>query len=168
MARVQSAPEIERELKGAMYQIYIIGAHNGLRVSDVLKLKVHHVRQYRPTIREQKTGKPKRLYIPSRLRQELIEQTAEQPGSAWLFPSPTDPTRHITRQAVYKAFRKAEKRAGGSRHVGTHSMRKNYARKLLRKGQPLKAIQVKLNHRYLTDTLRYVTDKTLDELIKEG
>lgn len=168
MSRVQADPELKKALKGIMLQIYTIGAHNGLRVSDVLRLQVQHVRIYRPTIREQKTGKAKRLYIPSKLRQQLIAATKDKPDTAWLFPSPNDPGKPISRQAVYKAFKAAERKRGGKAHVGTHTMRKNYAQKLLRKGTPLKRIQLKLNHRYLADTLRYVTDKTLDELIQGG
>lgn len=168
MSRVQADPEIKKALSGTMLHIYTIGAHNGLRISDVLRLRVQHVRTYRPTIREQKTGKAKRLYIPTKLRQELIAATRDKPDTAWLFPSPSNPDKPISRQAVYKAFKAAERKRGGKAHVGTHTMRKNYARKLLRKGASLKRIQTKLNHRYLSDTLRYVTDKSLEELIKEG
>lgn len=168
MARVQADTELEKALKGIMLHIYIIGAHNGLRISDVLRLRVQHIRTYRPTIREQKTGKAKRLYIPTQLRQQLIAATKDKSPSDWLFPSPTDPTKPISRQAVYKAFKAAERKRGGKRHIGTHTMRKNYAQKLLRKGASLKRIQTKLNHRYLSDTLRYVTDKSLDELVREG
>lgn len=168
MARVQADPGLEKALKGIMLQIYTIGAHNGLRISDVLRLQVQHVRAYRPTIREQKTGKAKRLYIPSKLRQQLIATTEDKQPSDWLFPSPNDPTKPISRQAVYKAFRRAERKRGGTKHIGTHTMRKNYAQKLLRKGASLKRIQAKLNHRYLSDTLRYVTDKSLEELIEGG
>ena len=168
MARVQADPEIEKALSGTMLNIYTIGAHNGLRISDVLRLRVQHIRAYRPTIREQKTGKTKRLYIPSKLRQQLIAATQNKPDTAWLFPSPNDPSKPISRQAVYKAFKKAERKRGGTKHIGTHTMRKNYAQKLLRKGASLKRIQAKLNHRYLTDTLRYVTDTSLEDLIRGG
>lgn len=168
MARVQADPDIKKALSGVMLQIYTIGAHNGLRISDVLRLQVKHIRAYRPTIKEIKTGKAKRLYIPAKLRQELIEATKTKPDTAWLFPSPTNPSKPISRQAVFKAFKRAAHKRGDKANVGTHTMRKNYAQKLLRKGLPLKRIQTKLNHRYLADTLRYVTDKTLDELIKEG
>ena len=123
-----------------MKYIYIIGAHNGLRVSDVITLKVKHLKIQKPTIREKKTGKSKRIYIPEKTRKILVDRSEKRKDSDndYIFQSPRDKKRHISRQAVWKAFEKAESivaRNGEKINVGTHSMRKAYAQKLLRKGK---------------------------------
>ena len=46
--------------KGRDYMLFMMGIHSGLRISDLLSLKVEDVlNQHRITIREQKTGKTK-------------------------------------------------------------------------------------------------------------
>lgn len=144
-----------------MKYIYIIGAHNGLRVSDVIALRVKHLKIQKPTIREKKTGKPKRIYIPEKARRALINRAKQRKDSDndYIFQSPRDKKRHISRQAVWKAFEKAENiaaRNGEKINVGTHSMRKAYAQKLLRKGKSYDDIRKKLNHAQYGDTLRYL------------
>lgn len=144
-----------------MKRIYIIGAHNGLRVSDVIGLKVKHLKIQKPTIREKKTGKPKRIYIPKKTRTELINRSERRKDSDndYVFQSPKNRKQHISRQAVWKAFRTAENIAaknGRTINVGTHSMRKAYAQKLLKKGKSYEDIRKKLNHAQYGDTLRYL------------
>lgn len=153
---VQADETFHRYLKGDIKHIYSIGANNGLRVSDVISLKVKHLYIHQPTIREQKTGKSKRIYIPKQTRLELQLKTKHRHPEEWLFQSPTDHRKHITRQAVFKAFKKAQELSKTTNNVGTHSMRKNYAHKLLRKGKSYEQIKGKLNHRSLGDTLRYL------------
>lgn len=142
-----------------MKDIYLIGESTGLRVSDILTLKVKHLKIKSPTIKEKKTGKSKRIYIPAATRRKLLAR-AEARGDSdndFIFQSPKNPQRPISRQAVWKAFERAEKKISGKKiNVGSHSMRKAYANKLLRKGKSYKEIQKKMNHSDLGETLRYL------------
>lgn len=152
---------IKNFLRGDMKYIYIIGEHNGLRVSDVIELKVKHLKIKKPTIREKKTGKSKRIYIPEKTRRILRERAEKRKDSEtdYIFQSPRNKKKHISRQAVWKAFGEAENMAAknGIRiNVGTHSMRKAYAQKLLSKGKSYDDIRKKLNHAQYADTLRYL------------
>lgn len=153
---VQADKKIKKYLSGDMLHIFNIGSTNGLRVSDVINLKVKHLYIHQPTIREQKTGKSKRIYIPKQTRLELQLKTKKRHPEEWIFQSVTDKNKHITRQAVYKAFKRAQKLSETKNNVGTHSMRKNYAQKLLQRGKTFEEIRLKLNHRNLGDTLRYL------------
>lgn len=151
---VYSNEDIIKYLHGKHKLIYIIGMHNGLRISDVLNLRVKHGLQPRSWITEIKTGKHKRIYIPTRIRQDLEKLCAGRPADDYIFTS--DGGKHITRQAVWRAFKRAAAQTGQNINVGTHSMRKSYANKLLRTGKSYKEIQAKLNHEQLGDTLRYL------------
>ena len=53
---------------------------------------------------------------------------------------------HITRQAVWKAFKKAAKEAGEQSNIGTHSMRKNKAWKVFTETNSIKEARKALNH----------------------
>ena len=99
----------------------------GLRISDVLSLKTDKVRQTaRPYVRDSKTGKLHRIYLPVELRRRMLAQA----GTIWVWEGRTDPTKHRTRGAVYKDMMQAVqiiKRAGHvdkCAHISPHSARK--------------------------------------------
>lgn len=127
----------------------------GLRVSDVLELKTAQLRP-RQTVRERKTGKTRRVVWSQRLYQEMLGQA----GRIWVFECRTDPTRHRTRQAVYKDIRHVAamyQRTGAiSRRqvIGTHTARKVAAVDAYHRGG-LPAAQRLLNHSDPGITLLY-------------
>ena len=134
-----------------------IGLSTGLRISDILRLKIGHVKIEKPTIKEMKTGKSKRIYIPRKLRQELIEYHARNSHNEYIFYSESK-SGHISRQAVWKAFKRASESLKLKDNIAPHSTRKSYACKLLKKGKNYTYIKDKLNHNNVTDTLLYVLD----------
>lgn len=114
----------------------------GLRVGDVLNLKREQLgRQF--TVIEQKTGKRKRVGLPDWLADEIRRAAGD---SAWAFPSPQDPEKHRTRQAVWKDLKRASQLLRVPVNVGTHSMRKSYAVDLMAKYGDLEKVQRDLNH----------------------
>lgn len=127
----------------------------GLRVSDVLELKTAQLRP-RQTVRERKTGKTRRVVWSQQLYQEMLGQA----GRIWVFECRTDPTRHRTRQAVYKDIRHVAamyQRTGAiSRRqvIGTHTARKVAAVDAYHRGG-LPAAQRLLNHSDPGITLLY-------------
>ena len=151
---------IERQLHGQPRLIWLIGCSTGLRVSDILRLQVYQLKKQRLSIKEQKTGKRRRLYI----RRKIIEEVLQYQNENNL--SDVDLLFNITRQGVWKAFKKAASLAGVQRNIGSHSMRKNYALAHIRKGFDLYDLKERLNHSHLSDTIGYITsniDLGLDE-----
>lgn len=133
--------------------IYLTGCTTGLRISDIITLKKDILQKKEPTIKEKKTGKSKRIYIPKKLRNELIEFSANH--KEYIFEGRAA-SGHITRQAVHKHFKKIANEIKAEENIGTHSMRKRYALKQLEKGKSYKYIKDKLNHSNLADTLLYL------------
>lgn len=134
----------------------------GLRVSDVLSLKTATFKP-RQTVREQKTGKTRRVVWG----QDLYVQMLGQAGKIWIFESRTDPKRHRTRQAVYKDIKRAAavfQRSGAvskRQCIGTHTARKIAAVDAYHKGG-LSAAQKVLNHSEPAISLLYaLADKEL-------
>ncbi|MDT2467646.1 hypothetical protein P7D98_13295 [Enterococcus avium] len=67
--------------------LFLFGINNGLRISDIVKLKVREIRGVsKPIIIEQKTGKRKPIYIQN-LQQEIITYTKDMNDEDWLFGS---------------------------------------------------------------------------------
>lgn len=114
----------------------------GLRISDALALRSAQIQGGgRVTVKEQKTGKTRRVTIPAPLVRELRAQA----GRVWVFQGARDPEKHRTRQAVWKDVKRAAKAARIPANAGTHSARKVYAVQLYRK-RGLSAAQAALNH----------------------
>lgn len=153
--RTEHSLELYAELKEPYKTIYEIGVANGLRISDILKLKTKVLKVQKPTIREQKTGKSKRLYIPAKTRRKMDLMARNSPNQ-YIFFSTSSKTGHITRQAVYEHFKTAGKKAGIKVNIGTHTMRKNYAYKAFQKSHNIKKVQKKLNHSNTADTALYI------------
>lgn len=133
--------------------IYELGCATGLRISDIVAMEKKILNTKEPTIREQKTGKAKRIYIPKKLRTELKEYAED--NKKYIFESRSK-SGHITRQAVHKHFKKTAAEVKASENIGTHSMRKRYSLKLKEKGKSFKYIQKKLNHKNIGDSLIYL------------
>ena len=113
----------------------------GLRVGDVLELTTE---QIKPSVRvtERKTGKSRVVRIPKALCAEVIEGA----GDFWAFPSPRDPCKHRTRQAVWADIKRAQKACRFKVNLGTHSMRKAYAVRLMHRYHDLSKVQAALLH----------------------
>ena len=113
----------------------------GLRVGDVLSLTP---KQIKPSTRvtEAKTGKSRVVRIPKKLCDEILRRSNEH----WAFPSPRDGMKHRTRQAVWADIKRAQKACRFSTNLGTHSMRKAYAVKLMHRYHDLARVQAALLH----------------------
>lgn len=128
-----------------------VAEKTGLRISDVLEIKTHELKQ-RMTIRERKTGKKRRIY----LSEDLLKDIRAQSGPVWAFPgAPGSKTGHKTRQAVWRDIKRAQRALRLPDNLGPHSLRKVYAVKALRKTGDLGRVQRLLNHDDPAVTLIY-------------
>lgn len=125
-----------------------ISLSTGLRIGDVLSLRTADVRRSsRLTVKEQKTGKSRRVYLPARLR-DLCLQYA---GRYYVFEGRLDPKQPRTRNAVYKDLKRVSAlyRLDGRKlrlQLSPHSARKIYAVKTYHRIGNLEKVQQLLNH----------------------
>lgn len=120
--------------------------YTGLRIDDVLALKTETVRKTaRPYVRDSKTGKTHRIYLPAELRARMLAQA----GRLYVWEHRLDWTKHRTRQAVYKDMRQAaevfERNGKVQEHISPHSARKSAAVRAYKRGG-LEAAQALLVH----------------------
>jgi integrase len=131
----------------------------GLRVSDVLELRTADLK---PSmwVTEKKTGKKHRCGLPK----ELLAKVLNQANDMWAFPSPTDPAKHKSRQAVWKDVKRASKAFRLRQNIGTHSFRKVYAVRLMHKYGDIRRVQRALSHSNPSVTAIYAM---ADELMED-
>lgn len=120
----------------------------GLRIGDVLQLRTQQLQEVdRPTIRESKTGKSRRVYIPAKLRARMLNQA----GAVYVFEGRGDIYKHRSRQTVYKDMVHAAevfKRSGAVPQVASispHTARKRAAVRAYHRGG-VDAARALLNH----------------------
>jgi len=81
------------------YFLFVLGINSGLRVSDMLKLKVMDVKnKSHIAIKERKNGKLKRFKINNSLQGEISEYIWNMNDYDYLFPSRKGETQHSCNQ----------------------------------------------------------------------
>lgn len=145
-------------LKGKNLRDFVLltlGINSGLRISDLLKLKVEDVRgKDRITVLEQKTKKPKDFVLGKTSLQALAEYLPTVKGS-WLFPSRKGDAP-LQRIQAWRILNEAAQAVGITANTGTHTLRKTFGYHAYSSGVPLEVIQDLLNHVSPKDTLRYI------------
>jgi integrase/recombinase XerD len=129
----------------------------GLRVSEVVHLKVTDIDSKRMVIRvnQGKNRKDRYVMLSPRLLEILRLYWQDAHPKEWLFPG-NIPGRPITRHAVGDACELARKRSGIPKPVTPHSLRHAFATHLLETGTDVRRIQLLMGHRSLATTSRYL------------
>lgn len=127
----------------------LVSLETGLRIGDVVGLKVSSVQSDGIHYTAEKTKKAGVAPISATLKRRLAKK------GKWLFPSPYKKGKHITRQAVWSRIKTAGKKAGVDLEgLSPHAMRKAFAVELYRK-KGFKAVQKALQHNYASTTEIY-------------
>ncbi|MBC6695233.1 site-specific integrase [Terrisporobacter mayombei] len=150
------------------YMLFTIGINTGLRIGDLLSLKVEDVRaRTHIIITEQKTGKYKRFLINDMLRIEINKYIEGMRQEEYLFKSKkTD--KPISRVQAYRILNKVADKLG-IEEIGCHSMRKAFGYFHYQQYKDVAILQSIFNHSSPSITLRYIgiMDDNKDETIKD-
>lgn len=155
-----------KESSSRDYCLFVVGINSGLRISDLLSLRVSDVLddaaklKERISITEQKTGKAKDFPIGDSAAKAIKEHLQsdmmkDKSGDAYLFPSRKG-SAPITRIQAYRILNEAANHAGIKENVGTHTMRKTFGYYAYKMGMDLSVIQKLLNHSSPAITLAYI------------
>lgn len=139
------------------FLIFAMGIYTGIRISDILNLKVSDVLNKTETIIvEQKTGQKRTLNL-KQLTNIIIEYLTSEPDreSEWLFYSPTDLNKPLASHQFYKIMQKVADNLGLD-YIGTHTMRKTFGYSYYQKYKDLPSLMRILNHSSQATTLRYI------------
>jgi site-specific recombinase XerD len=155
--------ECARDLKERA--IMMTGYGSGLRVSEIVRLKVTDIDSERMMIKVNfgKGEKDRYTILSPRLLDELRLYWRSYHPESWLFPRPNK-TKHLSTASVFEFFREAKKKAGIKKKGGIHLLRHCFATHLLEAGVDIRTIQYLLGHTSLRTTAHYllVTTKVLE------
>ena len=171
---VLSPEEVERLLDaapGLKYKAALSVAYGaGLRVSEVVALKVDDIDSERMVIRvDQGKGRKDRYVMLSPTLLALLRswwREANARGTmlphGWLFPG-QDPLNALSARQLHRACHAAAEAAGITKRVSPHSLRHAFATHLLEHKEDIRVIQVLLGHKKLKTTALYaqVATRTL-------
>jgi integrase/recombinase XerD len=159
---VLSAEEVARLIEaapGPKYQAAFATAYGaGLRVAEVVALKVGDVDSTRMMLRKGRRDRPAMLspqllallrawWREGRRRGVMLPQ-------GWLFPG-RDPITPLTTRQLNRAVHAAAETAGINKRVTPHTLRHSFATHLLEQDIDIRVIQVLLGHAKLDTTALY-------------
>lgn len=139
------------------YFLFYFGINTGLRISDILKLRVKDVRgKDVAKIKMKKTEQTVEVYFNGILQQEIRKYTKNMADSDWLFPS-REGEKPITRQMADKILKEAAVACGiNQEHWGTHSMRKTFGYHYYQRTKDVYYLMRLFGHTTQSQTLRYI------------
>lgn len=144
----------------------------GLRVNEVVTLKVGDIDSQRMTLRvEQGKGQKDRYAMLSPVLLERLRvwwRVARAQGKmldgGWLFPGQS-PVQPLSARQLNRAIHTAADEAGIEKHISMHSLRHAFATHLLEQKVDIRLIQVLLGHKKLETTALYAQVAT--EILRE-
>ena len=104
-SKYNKSKEYLKEKNERNYILFVMGINTGLRISDILKLKVGDVQGSHISMREMKTGKQKRIQITSSLKRELKWFNEGREVEEYLLKSRKGKNRPIGRSMAYKILK---------------------------------------------------------------
>ncbi|WP_025843746.1 site-specific integrase [Brevibacillus agri] len=143
--------------------LFILGINSGLRISDILNMKVSDVidekgkpKQYYE-LKEEKTGKYKRFPFGERIQKAIMDYLKDYNGDRDrpLFASRKG-NKAISRQQAWQILNDAAKAVGIEDNIGTHTLRKTFGYHAYRSGVDIAILQKIFNHSAPSVTMRYI------------
>jgi integrase/recombinase XerD len=157
------------EIKNIKHQAILITAYSaGLRVSEVVKIKLNDVDSDRMQIRvnDAKGKKDRVVTLANATLQLLREYYKEYKPQNYLFEGQfaNEPYGKRSAQII---FNNAFKRLNIPKNMSFHTLRHSYATHLLENGTDIKYIQELLGHNDIKTTMRYthVSKKDLGKIL---
>ena len=138
------------------YIMFILGINSGLRISDILKLRVKEVKNKEYiNIREKKTGKQRVFPLNAFMKKELKAYCENKEPNEYLIKSRQNSNTQLSRQMAYKIIRLAGENQGIA-NLGTHSLRKTFGYHFYQQYKDIVTLQKIFNHADPSITLRYI------------
>lgn len=142
------------------YLMVLLGLNTGLRVSDLLQVRVSDIlgRGY-ILRREKKTGKHTEVRFHAGVVSEMRRLLAGKRGDELLFQSPHRYAKRdqpVDRNTAYSWVVTACRRAGITEPVGCHTLRKTYGYHFYQQYRDIATLMLKFNHSSEKETMRYI------------
>lgn len=161
----KSKPEIQRKRDQLLFKL---GITTGLRVGDIVKIKVADVKgRTKFNVVEGKTKKQRSVNI-KHVMADIADYIELLPANTvYLFPSRKGDS-HISTTQAYRILTKAGDLIG-NHSIGTHTMRKTFGYTYYKATNDIATLMTIFNHSSQAITLRYIgmTDERIEKSIDD-
>ena len=143
------------------YLIFCLGINTGLRISDIIKLKVKDILNQDRSMKthidiiEEKTKKKKRFKINNFLVIELKNYIGDMDFEEYVFKSRKGINKPISRVQAYRILNNAGQNIG-LQEIGTHTLRKTFGYHFYNQTKDVALLQELFNHSSPSITLIYI------------
>lgn len=151
------------------YMIFLFGINTGLRISDILNLKVIDVKGKNDIIlKEKKTSKTKRFPVNYSLQRELEKYVQGMKPTNYLFTSRKGSNKPIGRVQYYRILNECGRNVGIEGELGTHTLRKTFGYHHYKENKDVAILQQIFNHSWPSVTMRYIgiTQDEIDDSMR--
>ena len=171
VSRAQSAEDLERLVKSLKYTthrdlkiscVVLLGFHGGLRVSEIVGLRLENVDFENKLLKVVGKGNnERRVRMSDTLKAALYQLYGEHKSKfglflpPYLFPSPSNDQKPLVPAQIQNLLKKACLRAG-LKPLSIHDLRHSGATTLHRSGAGIESIQKFLGHANIQTTTRYI------------
>lgn len=166
---IQDIADYLKEQSPKYYVMFMIGIYSGLRISDILKLKVRDVRgKDAIKIREKKTGKEKLFPINRELYPVIQDYCVNMKDYDYIVPSSRAVNKAVSREYAYRVIHAAGEQFGLD-NLGTHTMRKTFGYHFYLQTKDIVLLMRIFNHSDQSKTLRYIgiEQSTIDSAMRK-
>ena len=163
-----------KEMNDKYFVMFRIGVTSGLRISDILNLKVKDIKKERIDVVEKKTGKTRTFKLKSKTKElcmDFIEANNLKDNDYIIYSNKKDSEgniKPISRQQAHHVLNLVAKKLG-IEDVGTHTLRKTYGYHHYMQNKDVVALQKAFNHSAPSTTLAYIgIDQDLQDSYNEN
>lgn len=157
--KIKAMKRLLKEQSARDYLLFVLGINTGLKITEILELKMNDVINPDGTIKRfLKTPDNKHeIFLNSKVKAALTMYVSTIPPdlNQHLFLSPKT-NQPITRQQAYRIINKAAKSVGIDGKIGTHSMRKTFGYHAYKKGVAISLLQKLFHHSTPSETKSYL------------
>jgi len=136
-----------------------LGCNIALRITDLLSIRFSDIEDNLLVLREQKTGKTRKITLNDRSLDAVRQLRAEYPEHVYLFQSIGNRVQGIkplSRQYVSQQLTEAAEACQLNYPFNTHSLRKTFGYHAYKAGVDIHLLQKLFNHSSSTTTFRYI------------
>ena len=155
ITKIDEMKIVLREQSERNYMLFLLGINTGLRISDILRIRVCDIKgKSILIIREKKNSKVAKLPIAG-IKGEIEKYIRGMEDDEYLFTSQKGENTPITRVQAYRILNNAAREVG-LQEIGTHTLRKTFGYHFYQQTKDIAMLQLIFNHTDQSTTLRYI------------
>ena len=152
--------EVAAKHTGAMEEaMVLVFLYAGLRLHELIRLEWRHLDgewlKFIGSKGRGDAGKPRNVPLPENVIRAIQRWKSKANSPRWMFPSPRDAQKHISKSQVQNRIKEIGEMAG-LEGLHPHILRHTFATRLLETGADLSTVQVALGHASPQTTTRYL------------